>query len=238
MAIEEGTMQVFCIGNADTKLVELRFLAQSVRSNLQHFSARLVVTVINVSVSQKDVEHFDGFKFVSRKEVLFCCSIAGGQCDNLLPDDRGKAISSMNKALLNFLSRTHGDGVLAGTIGLGGSGGTSLMASAFRSIPVVIPKVIVSTMAIGQTEPYDETSELVLFPSVVDICGVSVSRVALSKAAAAAFAGMVIGHLEMSKMPSGTDSGAEKGTIGIPMFGVTTPCVNAVKDRLLSMRSQ
>ncbi|KAL6518452.1 ToMV susceptible protein tm-1(GCR26) [Orobanche gracilis] len=236
MAIEEGTMQVFCIGTADTKLVELQFLAQSVRSNLQHFSAtmssQLVVTVIDVSVSQKDVEHFDGFKFVSREEVLSCCSIAGEQCDNLLPDDRGKAISSMNKALLNFLSRAHGDGVLAGAIGLGGSGGTSLMASAFRSIPVGIPKVIVSTVASGQTEPYVGTSDLVLFPSVVDICGVnSVSRVVLSNAAAA-FAGMVIGHLKISRTPPGARSGAEKGTIGITMFGVTTPCVNAVKDRL------
>ncbi|KAL0344263.1 UNVERIFIED_CONTAM: ToMV susceptible protein tm-1(GCR26) [Sesamum angustifolium] len=146
-----------------------------------------------------------------------------------LPDDRGKAIAIMNKALEVFLSKAHGDRILAGVIGLGGSGGTSLMSSAFRSLPLGIPKVIVSTVASGQTEPYVGTSDLVLFPSVVDICGInSVSRVVLSNAAAA-FAGMVIGQLKMSKTSAAAGG---KVTVGITMFGVTTPCVNAVKDRL------
>ncbi|KAK6150643.1 hypothetical protein DH2020_015575 [Rehmannia glutinosa] len=235
MAIQDDTVQVFCIGTADTKLEELRFLAQSVRSNLQLFSAnssaKLLVTVIDVSVSQKDVENFEDFKFVSKKDVLSCCFGVEEQHDTLLPDDRGKAMAAMSKALHVFLTKAHGDRALAGVIGLGGSGGTSLMSSAFRSLPVGIPKVIVSTVASGQTEPYVGTSDLVLFPSVVDICGINnVSRVVLSNAAAA-FAGMVIGHLEMSKTSTAA-AASEKGTVGITMFGVTTTCVNMVKDRL------
>ncbi|KAK6150628.1 hypothetical protein DH2020_015560 [Rehmannia glutinosa] len=235
MAIQDDTVQVFCIGTADTKLEELRFLAQSVRSNLQHFSAnssaKLLVTVIDVSVSQKDVDNFEDFKFVSKKDVLSCCFGVGEQHDTLLPDDRGKAIAAMSKALHVFLTKAHGDRALAGVIGLGGSGGTSLMSSACRSLPVGIPKVIVSTVASGQTEPYVGTSDLVLFPSVVDICGINnVSRVVLSNAAAA-FAGMVIGHLEMSKTSTAA-AASEKGTVGITMFGVTTTCVNMVKYRL------
>ncbi|KAI3450983.1 hypothetical protein Pfo_007648 [Paulownia fortunei] len=235
MAIRENKkVQVYCIGTADTKLEELRFLAQSIRSNLQLFSAnsssKLLVTVVDVSVGQKDVEKCEDFKFVSRKDVLSCCFGAGEQRGTLLPDDRGKAIAAMNKALQVFLNKAHGDGVVDGVIGLGGSGGTSLMSSAFRSLPVGIPKVIVSTVASGQTEPYVGTSDLVLFPSVVDICGINkVSRVVLSNAAAA-FAGMVIGHLEVSQTSAAAAS--EKGTVGITMFGVTTTCVNAVKDRL------
>ncbi|PIN15764.1 hypothetical protein CDL12_11573 [Handroanthus impetiginosus] len=236
MAIQEkNTVEVFCIGTADTKLEELRFLAQSIRSGLQLFSAKssskeVLVTVIDVSTSQKDVESCEDFKFVSRKDVLSCYFGAGEQRGTLLPDDRGKAIAVMNKALEAFLSEAYGDRVLAGVIGLGGSGGTSLMASAFRSLPIGIPKVIVSTVASGQTEHYVGTSDLVLFPSVVDICGINnVSRVLLSNAAAA-FAGMVIGRLEISK--TSTAAASEKGTVGITMFGVTTPCVNAVKDRL------
>ncbi|KAL6562846.1 ToMV susceptible protein tm-1(GCR26) [Orobanche hederae] len=103
----------------------------------------------------------------------------------------------MNKALQAFLSKAHADRVLAGVIGLGGSGGTSLISSAFRSLPLGITKLIVSTVASGQTEPYVGTSDLVLFPSVVDICGIN-----------------------------------SKGTVGLTMFGVTTPCINAVTDRL------
>ncbi|KAH6755995.1 TIM-barrel signal transduction protein [Perilla frutescens var. hirtella] len=226
------TMQVFCIGTADTKLEEIRFLARSLRHNLRIFSAnsptKLVVTVVDVSTSQKDVESCEDFDFVSKREVLSCCAEAGEHGDQL-PDDRGKAIAAMNKALHAFLGRAHGDRVLAGVIGLGGSGGTSLMSSAFRSLPLGIPKMIVSTVASGQTEPYVGTSDLVLFPSVVDVCGINnVSRVVFCNAAAA-FAGMVIGRLD-SKTPAASDS--QKGTVGLTMFGVTTPCVNAVKDRL------
>ncbi|KAL8047375.1 hypothetical protein ABFX02_08G237100 [Erythranthe guttata] len=237
MATEQNTVQVFCIGTADTKLQELRFLAHSIRSNLQLFSpnssSKLLVTVVDVSASQKNVEGCDDFKFVSKKDVLSSCSVSGEQIDTFLPDDRGKAISAMNKALRFFLNKSHGDGVLAGVIGLGGSGGTSLISSAFRSLPIGIPKLIVSTVASGQTEPYVGTSDLVLFPSVVDICGInSVSRVVLSNAAAA-FAGMVIGHLETSRTSASSGGPAcEKGTVGITMFGVTTTCVDAVKDRL------
>lgn len=225
-------MRVFCIGTADTKLEEIRFLAQSIRQNLHHLSAnsssKLLVTVVDVSASQKDVESCEDFDFVSKRDVLSCCPEAG-EHGNKLPDDRGKSIAAMNKALQVFLSKAHGDRVLAGVIGLGGSGGTSLMASAFRSLPLGIPKVIVSTVASGQTEPYVGTSDLVLFPSVVDVCGINdVSRIVLYNAAAA-FAGMVIGRLD-SKTSAATAS--QKGTVGLTMFGVTTPCINAVKDRL------
>ncbi|XP_057786761.1 toMV susceptible protein tm-1(GCR26) [Salvia miltiorrhiza] len=229
---KKHTIQIFCIGTADTKLQEIRFLAHSIRHNLHLFSAnsssKLVVTVVDVSASQEGIESCEDFDFVSKKDLLSCFTEAEGH-GNQLPDDRGKAIAVMNEALQSFLSKAHVNRVLAGVIGLGGSGGTSLMSSAFRSLPLGIPKLIVSTVASGQTEPYVGTSDLVLFPSVVDICGInSVSRVVLYNAAAA-FAGMVIGHLD-SKASAATST--QKGTVGLTMFGVTTPCVNAVKDRL------
>lgn len=224
-------MEVFCIGTADTKLEELRYLAESVQSNLTSFSTnsspKVQVTVVDVSAGEKEVESCGDFNFVSRRDVL---SASGGQRSIQLPKDRAEAVASMNKALVNFLQKVHGDQVLAGVAGLGGSGGTSLLSSAFHSLPIGIPKVIVSTVASGQTEPYIGTSDLVLFPSVVDICGInSVNRAVLSNAGAA-FAGMIIGRIQKSKEPSNNRGSF---TVGMTMFGVTTPCVNAVKDRLL-----
>lgn len=229
-----NTLQVFCIGTADTKLEELRFLSDSVRSNLNsfssHSSSKVQVTVVDVSTSQKETESCGDFKFVSRKDVLSCYFGSDERSHTLLPDDRGKAIAIMSKAVENFLQKAHKDCALAGAIGLGGSGGTSLLSSALRSLPIGIPKVIVSTVASGQTEPYVGTSDLILFPSVVDVCGINnVSRVILSNAGAA-FAGMVIGRLQLQASPSAK---SDKFTVGITMFGVTTPCVNAVKEKLL-----
>ncbi|XP_022741084.1 uncharacterized protein LOC111292782 isoform X1 [Durio zibethinus] len=135
----------------------------------------------------------------------------------------------MSKALEYFIKKAQADGVVAGAIGLGGTGGTSLLSSAFISLPIGVPKLIISTVASGQTEPYVGTSDLILFPSVVDICGIdSVSRVVLSNTGAA-LAGMVIGRLE--KFQDSCSKG-KKSTVGITMFGVTTPCVHAVKEGL------
>ncbi|GKU99209.1 hypothetical protein SLEP1_g12087 [Rubroshorea leprosula] len=225
--------RVFCVGTADTKLDELRFLSESVRLSLSAFSnnssTEVEVVVVDVSTGQKESEYSGDFTFVSRKEVHSCYSGSMEQTPTVLPDDRAEAVAIMSKALENFFKKAQDDCVLAGAIGLGGSGGTSLLSSAFRSLPLGTPKLIVSTVASGQTQPYVGTSDLVLFPSVVDICGInSVSRVVLSNAGFA-FSGMVIGKLGSFQ---GSSIGYEKGTVGLTMFGVTTPCVNAVKERL------
>ncbi|KAK6924403.1 UPF0261 domain [Dillenia turbinata] len=231
MANEGKSLRVFCIGTGDTKLDELKFLSDSVRSNLNSFSniSKIQVTVVDVSTSQKASEKLGDCIDVTRDDVLSCYKGSGEEVPKL-PDERGKAIGIMGEALECFLRKAQDDHGLAGVIGIGGSGGTSLISPAFRSIPIGIPKVIVSTVASGQTEPYIGTSDLILFPSVVDICGLNnVSRVMLSNAGAA-FAGMVIGRRELSKESLGN---SQKFTVGMTMFGVTTPCVNAVKERLV-----
>ncbi|KAJ6288398.1 hypothetical protein OIU76_024393 [Salix suchowensis] len=221
--------RVLCIGTADTKLDELLFLSDSVRSNLRS-SSKVQVVVVDVSVGSKEIESVGDFEFVSRKDLLACSLGPAETALNVLPDDRGQAVAVMSRALKNFLEKAQVDGALAGSVGLGGSGGTSLISSALRSLPIGLPKVIVSTVASGQTEPYIGSSDLILFPSVVDVCGInSVSRVVLSNAGAA-FAGMVIGRLGRSNVYS---SDNESLTVGLTMFGVTTPCVNAVKERLV-----
>jgi uncharacterized protein (UPF0261 family) len=188
------------------------------------------VVVVDVSVGSKEIESVGDFEFVSRKDLLAPYPGPAETTQNVLPDDRGQAIAVMSRALKNFLEKAQVDGALAGSVGLGGSGGTSLISSALRSLPIGLPKVIVTTVASGQTEPYIGSSDLILFPSVVDVCGInSVSRVVLSNAGAA-FAGMVNGRLGRSNVYS---SDNERLTVGLTMFGVTTPCVNAVKERLV-----
>lgn len=190
------------------------------------------VTLIDVSVGEKELDSVEGFDLVTRKDVLSSRPPQEGRPPSLqLPADRGAAVGVMSEALTCFLSAAHGGGGLAGAIGIGGSGGTSLIASALRALPLGVPKLIVSTVASGETGHYIGTSDLVLFPSVVDFCGLnSVSRTILSKAAAAA-AGMVAGSLRRVDDDDGGGA-AEKPTVGITMFGVTTPCVKEVAERL------
>jgi len=143
--------------------------------------------------------------------------------------DRGKAVAAMAVALEAFLREEHANGRVAGAIGLGGSGGTALIAPALRALPIGVPKVMVSTVAGGNVAGYVGSSDIVMFPSIVDVAGINaVSRRILANAANA-LAGMV--KFEGAAATK-ENQAAERPAIGMTMFGVTTPCVDTVRKAL------
>ncbi|KAI3867446.1 hypothetical protein MKX03_010026 [Papaver bracteatum] len=241
MGDDNKVLRVFCIATADTKLEELLFLSSSVQSNIDIFcknsqsddpSFKIQVTVVDVSADMhtKDAMSFKNFPYITREEILSNYKQHDETFEETdLPNDRGEAVAVMSKSLKNFLKKTLDDQLLAGAIGLGGTGGTSLLSNALRELPVGIPKFIISTVASGHTSHYIGTSDLILLPSVIDICGInSISRVVFSNAGAA-FAGMVAGRIfGLTDISNVT----KKLTVGITMAGITNPCVNVVKERL------
>jgi uncharacterized protein (UPF0261 family)/ABC-type branched-subunit amino acid transport system ATPase component len=135
--------------------------------------------------------------------------------------DRGSAVTAMAIAFERFML---GRRDVGGLISAGGSGGTALATQAMRALPVGCPKVMVSTMASGDTRPYVGPSDICMMYSVTDVQGINrISEKVLANAAHA-LAGM-IAH------PPPTE-GATRPAIGLTMFGVTTPCVQAVTQRL------
>jgi len=138
--------------------------------------------------------------------------------------DRGAAVETMARGAAEIVSRLHGEGRLDGVIALGGSGGTAVAAEAMRELPVGVPKLIVSTMASGDTRPYVGATDVTMTYSVVDIAGINAVSSRILANAAAAMAGMV-----RSEPPS-VENG--KPLVGATMFGVTTPCVTAARERL------
>ncbi|SFS32758.1 Tm-1-like ATP-binding domain-containing protein [Saccharopolyspora flava] len=133
--------------------------------------------------------------------------------------DRGSAVTAMATAFTRFLRDRDVDGV----IGLGGSGGTALITPAMRELPVGVPKVMVSTVASGDTSGYVDATDIAMFPSVTDVAGLNrISRRILGNAAHALLG--AISH----PMPQADD----KPAVALSMFGVTTPCVTAAAGRL------
>jgi len=113
---------------------------------------------------------------------------------------------------------------LGGIISAGGSGGTSLATPAMRALAIGVPKVMVSTMASGDTRPYVGPSDLCMMYSVTDVQGINrISEKVLANAAHA-LAGMI------AHPPAA--SAITRPALGLTMFGVTTPCVQAVTKRL------
>jgi uncharacterized protein (UPF0261 family) len=136
-------------------------------------------------------------------------------------NERGKAVAAMGEAFAAYLP-TQTD--IAGVIGIGGGGGTSMICQGLRAMPLGLPKIMVSTLASGDVAPYVGVSDIVMMPSVTDLAGLNrVSRVVLHNAAQAL--------LGMVRTPSPV-SPTDKPSMGLTMFGVTTPCVTSIVGAL------
>src|SRR5688500_1240368 len=153
---------------------------------------------------------------------------AGGASLDALRDrrDRGEAVGAMLAGARALTRRLHDDGRVDGVLGLGGGGGTAMITAAMRELPVGVPKVMVSTMASGDTSPYVDVKDVTMMYSVVDIAGLNpLSRRILANAAGAIH-GMVT-----QQPPAAAEAGA-RPMIAATMFGVTTPCVTEARRRL------
>jgi uncharacterized protein (UPF0261 family) len=207
---------VYAIATMDTKGHELAFVADYLRA--------AGVAVVTVDVGTKDLPTVD--PDVSRNRVIECPSSDDGPLVAMCQDDRGRAIAAMSQALDHFLLREFQAGRVAGVIGIGGSGGTALVTPALRSLPIGVPKIMVSTLASGNTAPFVGTSDIIMVYPVVDVSGLNaVSRRVLANAAHA-MAGMVQHEIPQFD---------EKPTLGLTMFGVTTPCVTMAREALESL---
>ncbi|RWP57030.1 Tm-1-like ATP-binding domain-containing protein [Mesorhizobium sp.] len=201
--------RVYVVGTADTKGEELAFLADAVAATGAAV-ARIDVGTRNATVPVD----------VSAEEVAG--HHPGGSSAVLGSDDRGTSVAAMAIAFTRFVqSRTD----ISGMIGIGGGGGTSIITSGMRALPLGLPKIMVSTLASGDTAPYVDVSDIVMMPSVTDMAGLNrLSRVVLHNAAQAIAA--------MAAKPAPPPDG--KPSIGLTMFGVTTPCVTLIAEQLRS----
>ncbi len=138
--------------------------------------------------------------------------------------DRGAAVEAMCRGAAAVAARLHEDGQLDGILSVGGSGNSSIGAAAMRALPVGVPKLIVSTVASGDTRPYVGASDVSMTYSVVDISGLNRISERILSNAAGAIAGMA-----RVRVP---ESGGGRPLIAATMFGVTTPAVTRARERL------
>ncbi|MGI8912980.1 MAG: Tm-1-like ATP-binding domain-containing protein [Chloroflexota bacterium] len=158
---------------------------------------------------------------VSRAEVA---AAGGGNLEQLVASrDKAQAMEVMPRGAAVLAARLYQEGRLDGIIGLGGSAGTAIATSAMRALPVGVPKLVVSTVAAGDTRPYVGTKDITMMYSVVDIAGINRLSARILTNAAAGITGMV--KAEPPKL-------AERPLLAASMFGNTTPCVDRARENL------
>jgi len=144
----------------------------------------------------------------------------GGSLERLRErKDRGEAIKVMCAGAPAVVKSLYDKRMIDGILGMGGTGGTAVVTSAMRALPVGVPKACVSTTAAGDVGDYVGTKDITMIPSIVDVAGINrISRIVFSRAA-----GAICGMVETDI----SESSGDKPVIAASMFGNTTPCVSA-----------
>lgn len=205
-------MTVALVATLDTKGEETRF-------------ARSIIKSQGVDVHVIDTGVMGDPEFEPDTPASTVAERAGTTLSGLRDDaDRGGAMDAMGEGAAGVAIDLHDSGGLDGILGLGGSGNTSIATEAMRGLPYGVPKLMVSTMASGDVRPYVGSRDILMMYSVVDIEGLNrLTRRVISNAALA-MVGMT------SNEPDLIDEG--QPTIGVTMFGVTTPCVQTAREAL------
>lgn len=199
---------IFVIGTGDTKAAELEYVKSVIESR------GVAATFVDVGTSGHD----SGADITPETVAGFHPDGA----DSVWSDDRGEAVSAMSVALVHYIASRADE--VDGIIGAGGSGGTALVTPAMRSLPVGVPKLMVSTVASANVAPYVGPSDIAMMYSVTDVAGLNrISRLVLGNAANAV-AGMAANPI------SASDS--DLPALGLTMFGVTTPLVTRLVEEL------
>ena len=200
--------RTYVVGTCDTKAPELHYAADLIRKAGAHAVVVDVSTGPGQFASDIGPEDVAGFHPDGVSAVL-CLS------------DRGQAVTAMAEALTRFiLSRTD----VAGILGMGGSGNSTIVTAAMRALPIGLPKLMVSTLASGNVAPFVGPSDITMMHSVSDVAGLNaISRKVIGNAAHA-IAGMVL-----NSVPEVSDG---KMPVGMTMFGVTTNCVSQIRQML------
>jgi len=205
-----GPPVILVVGTLDTKGTELRFIRDIIAES------GLRTRLVDVSTGGKHATCD-----VSAQEIALNHGRGGSA---VFGPDRGAAVTAMADAFANWIKR---QGNVAGVISAGGSGAASLVAPGMRTLPVGVPKLIISSVASGDVAPYVGPADITMMYSVTDVQGLnSISRAVLSNGANA-IAGMVKARLDQRGANERAASAALP-SVGITMFGVTTPAVQKI----------
>lgn len=203
---------VAILGTFDTKGPEHAFIAEKIRAR------GLDVLLINAgSLSAPGLTPDIGSE-----------ELAAAAADDwkqvLARQDRGECVTLMARGAAQVVSRLAAEGRIQGILSLGGGGGTAICTAAMRALPIGFPKLMVSTLASGNTAPYVGTKDIVMMPAIADVAGINRLTRVIFENAAGAICGMVDAAEGRRQAPA-----ADKPLIVASMFGNTTACVTEAR---------
>lgn len=197
-----GRPKIIVAGILDTKGNEIRFIADRIRAMGGDS------TILELSVG-KEV----GWADISVSETL---RKIGRDTEEIFAMERAKAADFIVEGAIHLISQLWERGEMAGMIACGGSLGTSMATRIMQTLPIGVPKLMLSTMASGDVRPYVGTRDIAMLYPIAEAGLNAITRKIFNNAAAA-----IVGMASALPIPP-TE---EKPLIGCMMFGATTPAV-------------
>ncbi len=201
------------LGSLDTKGAEYGFVKKCIESR-GHRTLLIDVGVLGSPQIEPDI---------SREEVA---RAAGADLAQLVEKkDRGEGVAAMSRGAVVLTPKLYAEKKFDGIMALGGGGGTSVACAAMKTLPLGVPKVMVSTVAGTDVSGYVGVKDIVMIPSIVDVLGIN----RISRQVFATAAGAICGMLETGMLETEVPPSEDKPLITASMFGNTTECVEAAK---------
>ncbi|CAD6439945.1 91d9e1ff-9cca-4349-a0d4-df20b60fffa4 [Sclerotinia trifoliorum] len=214
--------RILLLGTLDSKLPEILYLRAQI---LAHSNPTIEVLLADVGRKPTSNPEID----IPQSEIL---SHASSPIDYSTLS-RGEYIEHISVCASNLVRELFEKKSIHAIIGIGGSGGTSLCAYIMRNaLPIGFPKLVVSTMGSGNTGPYVGETDITMMYSVVDIAGTNSILKGILDNAAGAISGLAYAYWKRCTEEEQANNVPRKKGIGLTMFGITTPCVEMVKDIL------
>jgi uncharacterized protein (UPF0261 family) len=218
------------IGTLDTKLQEFLYLRSQLQELSQNAPTPLKITLIDCG---RTPIHHEAIT-ISQPELVK--NYGPADAFDFKSSPRGEIIKYMTRCTSAYVEHLIRKGDVDGILSAGGSGGTSLVSAVMREVaPLGMPKLIVSTVASGDTGPIVGETDMTMMYSVVDIAGTNAMLRDVLGNAAGAMLGMSTAYEKrMLAQKDHKPESERKLRVGLTMFGVTTPCVDTIREYLTS----
>jgi uncharacterized protein (UPF0261 family) len=207
------TRAIAVIGTLDTKGEEVEYLSHRIEARGHQ------TMVVDVGVLDRPSTRAD----ITRETIA---ERGGLSLEEIVARaDRREAVRVMTLGASRIVEELYQAGQLGGAIALGGGTGTHIGTGVLRTLPLGVPKLMVSTVASRDMSEIIGTKDIAMMHSVIDMVGLNaVSRKILDNAAGA-IVGMVEEDLGLK---------ATRPLIGVTSFGFCTAGAMNVRSCLSS----
>ena len=210
---------VVFIATYDTKGPESEYVKQKVLGEGVH------CLTIDVGVGKQS-------KIVADVTLADLCKGTAHTPESVRAMKRGEAVQVVSGLVEAYVRGLYRMEKMNAVIGIGGAGGTQIVTQTMCSLPFGLPKLMLSTLASGNTRWYVQDSDIAMLPSIADVAGLNaVTEPVFSRLAAYAAAGAVWHKRDFSRFKERmADRGVRR--VGQTMYGTTTEGVSRARERL------